>query len=209
MAYSGDISRWATTFPDSLIPRILHLLLDSWKDFTTNQTKEVPITQEFFVVLRNNQESSQLPFLIDLEVMYLNEDGTEQQARLDIRFIHGYRRNVYFSIECKRLRVQSPGSFETLAREYVTEGMFRYLTGQYATDLGKGGMLGYVMDGKTNQAIDDVRRAIEQRRSDLHMAKDDTLGPCSTLSSRQVRQTLHNYGPDNRFLLYHVFLPIE
>ncbi|MBN1766557.1 MAG: hypothetical protein JW860_14980 [Sedimentisphaerales bacterium] len=139
MAIKGDLIRWATKFPDSLVPQIIYLVLDSWKNFRTRQIHEVKITQEFFRVLERKQELSKLPFLIDLEIIILNKDGTEQEGRLDLRFIHGYRRKVYFSIECKRLRINLPSGFRTLAREYVIDGMYRYFNGQYAEGLDKGG----------------------------------------------------------------------
>ncbi|MCD6391915.1 MAG: hypothetical protein J7M40_00240 [Planctomycetes bacterium] len=206
MATNGDLDRWATSFPASLVPQIIKLVLDSWKKFKTSQTHEVSITQEFFVLLNSNQESSRLPFLIDLEVILPNADGTRQKGRLDIRFIHGYRRKVYFSLECKRLRVSPPSGFKSLANEYVTEGMFRYFNGQYAAGLDKGGMLAYVMDGKIDVAIDDVSRAIEKRCLDLNMGAEETLRRSSCLSSTEVRETRHNYGLSGEFVVYHVFV---
>ncbi|MCK4818160.1 hypothetical protein KA005_20485, partial [bacterium] len=115
MAIDGNLDKWATRFPTSLVPQIIRLVLNSWNNFSTSQIHEVPITQEFFVVLERNQEFSKLPFLPDLEVILPNENGTEQKGRLDLRFIHGYRRKVYFSIECKRLSVHFPSGFDTLA----------------------------------------------------------------------------------------------
>jgi hypothetical protein len=65
------------------------------------------------------------------------------------------------------------------------------------------------MDGKTDQAIEDVRKAIESRRPDLYMAHDETLRPSPVISSPQVEETLHNYGLENRFTVYHIFLPLH
>ncbi len=206
MATNGNLNRWAATFPASLVPKIIHLVLDSWKTFKTSQTGEVKITQEFFVVLDSNQEASKLPFLIDLEIILPNKTGTEQQGRLDLRFIHGHRRKVYFALECKRLRVNRPSGFKSLSGEYVTKGMFRYFNGQYAEGLDRGGMLGYVMDGQIDVAIDDVSTAIEKRRLDLCMGADETLRRSSCLSSTQVRETRHNYGPSGEFVVHHVFV---
>jgi hypothetical protein len=208
MAIDGNLDKWTTRFPTSLVPQIIRLVLNSWNNFSTSQIHEVPITQEFFVVLERNQEFSKLPFLPDLEVILPNENGTEQKGRLDLRFIHGYRRKVYFSIECKRLSVHFPSGFDTLASEYVTDGMYRYFNGQYAQELDKGGMLGYVMDGNIDEAIQSVKAAIENRRQHLHMESDDTLRPCSFLSSKQVKETFHNYGPTNQFVIYHIFLSV-
>ncbi len=208
MAIDGDLDRWAIRFPTSLVPQIIRLVLDSWNNFSTSQVHEVPITQEFFVVLERNQGFSKLPFLPDLEVILPNENGTEQNGRLDLRFIHGYRRKVYFSIECKRLRVNPPSGFKSLASEYVTDGMCRYFNGQYAQGLDKGGMLGYVMDGDITNAIEDVRKAIEKRRRQLYMKANDTLRCCSFTSSSQVKESFHGYESDGYFIIYHVFLPL-
>ena len=208
MSTIGELDRWALLFPDTLIPRVIHLLLDSWKEFKTDNVLEVPITQAFFVVLERNQEFSKLPFLVDLEVLLPNEDGTEQQGRLDLRIIHGFRRKVYFSIECKLLRVERPsGRFESLADKYVTEGMYRYFNGQYASGLDKGGMLGYVMDGQVKKAIGDVTNAIHAQRKKLYMDDQQTLRPSHVMPSDQIKETEHNYGPQGTFVVYHIFLP--
>jgi hypothetical protein len=200
---------WADRFPDTLVPRVIQLVLGSWKTFKTIQTREVPITQEFSVVLNRNQEFLKLPFIIDIEIILLNKNGKRQIGRLDLRFIHGHLKKVYFSMECKRLRTKSSrGKLNTLAGKYVTEGMYRYF-GQYAQDLTKGGMLGYVMDGKVDKSIEDVRKAIESRRSDLYMEQDGTLCNCSILSSGQVKETFHKYGPNEKFTIYHIFLPMD
>lgn len=209
MIIDDNLDMWADRFPDKLVPRVIQLVLDSWKAFKTIQTHEVPITQDFLFVLRRNQEFSRLPFLIDQEVILLNRCGTKQSGRLDIRFIHGHRGKVYFAIECKRLRITFGSGFDYLANEYVTKGMYRYFNGQYAQDLDKGGMLAYVMDGEVDRSIEDVRKAIENRRTDLHMEQDGTLCNCSILPSEQVKETFHKYGPENKFVIYHIFLPIN
>ena len=132
----------------------------------------------------------------------------EVTGRIDLKFSQGFDENVYFSLECKRLRVRPHSRFDTLANKYVTQGMFRYFTGQYAKGLNKGGMLAYIMDGEVEAAIYDVTKSVEKNRIPLYMGSDDTL--CiSRLSSQQVRETYHNYGPDSRFMIYHIFLPAQ
>jgi len=209
MAVNGNLNRWARNFPASLVPQIIQLVLDSWNNFKTSQTHEVPITQEFFVILDRNHEFLKLPFLIDLEIILPNSDGMKQLGRLDLRFIQGFRRKVYFSIECKRLRINLPKGFNALSKEYVIEGMYRYFNGQYAQELDKGGMLGYVMDGNCNEAIKDVQKAIEKQRLDLYMQDNETLKDSTCIISRQVKETLHKYGPNEKFTIYHLFLPMN
>ncbi|MFC1782704.1 hypothetical protein ACFL02_03845 [Planctomycetota bacterium] len=129
-------------------------------------------------------------------------------GRIDLMFLRGCDEDIYFSFECKRLRVNFPSGFKSLAAEYVREGMCRYFNGKYARGLDKGGMLGHVMDGEVNEAIRDVQKVIEKHRTSLHMESNDKLRPSSCISSKKVKETLHNYGPEGHFVIYHIFLPL-
>lgn len=199
-----NIDPWAPQF--NQFPKVLRLILDSWETFKMPTRRlEVPITKKFCAHLCSNKDRSIHFFRIDWE-SYVLDEGGEVKGRIDLRFSEGYDENVYFSLECKLLRVNRPSGFASLAGKYVTEGMFRYFNGQYAAGLDKGGMLGYVMDGQIDAAIDDVSTAIENRRLDLYMGVDETLRRSSCLSSAQVRETRHNYGPSEEFVVYHVFV---
>ncbi len=207
MVIPDSIGPWTTQFPQDQIPRLLGLVLESWKTFKVLKDRlEVPITKRFCAHLRNRKDRSIHFFRIFWELPVVNDVG-EETGRIDLSFYsHGFEESVYFSLECKRLRVDMPSGFKSLAREYVTDGMIRYFNGQYAEGLDRGGMLGYVMDGQIDAAIDDVGKAIENRRLDLYMGADETLRRSSCLFSAQVRETRHNYGPSGKFVVYHVFV---
>lgn len=212
MSIRGEPSKaWAGQFPDDYVPALLELVLDSWGSFKIpNDLHENPITRHFCAHLRNNKNRDQHFFRIEWESTDLDEDGKEL-GRIDLKFIEGGScdEKVYFSIECKRLRVTFPkGAFSSLARQYVEEGMVRYFNGQYATDLNKGGMLGYVMDGDTKAAIADVKKAIEARRFILQMDKTATLEASLVVNSRQVKRTCHSKQDKFPFDIHHVFLPV-
>jgi hypothetical protein len=207
MVVPGDQGRWAALFPDTFIPKIIQLVLDSWEYFEyQGQLKEVPITQRFCACLRNQKNRSKTPLSIFSESSELNAKG-DMIGRIDLRFSYGCREEVYFSLECKRLRVRFPSRFDTLAGKYVTEGMNRYFNGQYAVGLDKGGMLGYVMDSDVGAAIQDVKGAIEKRRSDLYIEENDSFRKCSCVDSDQVKETHHHKDPRKPFIVYHVFVP--
>jgi len=175
------------------IVKVMKLILDSWNSFKIPSKFEDRITNKFCAHLRTNKDRSKHFFSIEPQSYTLDDTG-EVLGKIDLKFSGGYEENVYFSFECKRLRVHFPSGFDTLASKYVTDGMYRYFNDQYAQGLDKGGMLGYVMDGDITNAIEDVKKAIENRRSCLYMTANDTLR-CSSLSSRQVKETLHKYGP--------------
>jgi len=201
--YGRSSSFW--TLED--INKVMKLILDSWNSFKIPSKFEDRITNKFCAHLRNNKDRSKHFFSIEPQ-SYTLDDAGEVLGKIDLKFSMGHEEKVYFSFECKRLRVHFPSGFDTLSSEYVTEGMYRYFNGQYAQELDKGGMLGYVMDGNIDEAIQSVKAAIENRRQHLHMESDDTLRPCSFLSSKQVKETFHNYGPTNQFVIYHIFLSV-
>jgi len=202
---------WASQFPDDQVPGVISLILGSWKTFALPSDRgEVPITRAFCAHLRNDQNRSRHLFRIDWEPYVLDMEG-EVLGRLDIRFTHGYDSAVYLSIECKLLRVRPPGGkFANLATEYVTQGMYRYFNGKYATGLNKGGMLGYVMDGDTPEAQKHVKLAIEDRRTQLKMGVRKSLGPSSLFPGNpDVKETQHKLGPGGAFIIHHIFLAVD
>lgn len=206
MILSCNIDPWAEQFPEDFVPEVCRLILDSWRSFIIpSDIHEVPITRYFCAHLRNNKNRSKLPFSIQPESQELDESGREL-GRIDLKFQHGHDEAVYFSFECKRLRVTLPSGFRTLSNEYVTEGMYRYFNGQYATGLDKGGMLGYVLDGDINNALNDIQLAIDNRVTELYMHKNPKLQNCTILSSPHVKETLHEYGTKSEFIVYHIFV---
>ena len=209
MAVTGDVDFWAKNFPSEYIPVVIRLILNSWQTFKfTCDLLEVPMTRSFCAHLRSNKNHSLVFFRIDWESNEIDDSG-DITGRIDLKFSQGLDEKVYFSIECKRLRVIFPNRFDSLASKYVTDGMSRYFNGQYAQGLDRGGMLGYVMDGNCNEAIKDVQKAIEKQRSDLYMQENETLKNSSCITSNQVKETLHKYGLRKKFTIYHIFLPMN
>ena len=208
MAIEGNNSQFRAGFEPAQIPIVIRLVLDSWESFRVPSEDEDIITQYFCVHLRNCKDRSKHFFQIRHQQDVLNDAG-KIMGRIDLMVFNGCDEDVYFSFECKRLRVDFPSGFKSLAGEYVTEGMARYFNGQYAAGLNKGGMMGYVMNGETSLAIQDVKKAAESRRERLYMETDGTLEDSGLVKSNQVKETYHNYGPHGRFVIYHVFLPVK
>jgi hypothetical protein len=214
MSTSGIPSVKWERFSSDDVCKIIKLTLDSNKSFKvppkkTSAKLEDHITNRFCAHLRNNKNRSIHFFCIEPQSDILDDSG-ELVGRIDLKFISGNEEKVYFSFECKALRVTPPsGKIRASYSEYVKEGMYRYFNGQYAQDLDKGGMLGYVIDGNIDNTIKGVKSAIEIRRKNLNMSPDKTLCKSSILSSRQVKETIHNYGPTGQFTIYHIFLPMN
>jgi len=206
--YGESSSQLIEQFPLEEITKVIKLILKSWKSFKISLRLEDKITNKFYVHLINNKDRSKHFFTIVPRPAEIDEQG-EEIGEIDLKAIYKNQEKTYFSFECKRLRVNFPSGFDSLAGKYVVEGMYRYFNGQYARDLDKGGMLGYVMDGDCSKAVKDVQKAIEKRRSNLYMQENETLKASSCVASKQVKETLHQYGPNDKFTIYHIFLPMN
>lgn len=213
MAIIGNADLWSNFFPNDLIPDILNMVLDVWNVFKDNcdETLEVPITKRFRSHLEQYKDLKMLPIRIDREAI-VDDISTEKEiGRIDLRLTHGYRSEVYFAFECKRLNVVDKNSrTSSLAKEYVMNGMTRFVGSepQYAIGLKQGGMIGYVMNGKIDGAITAVNKQIKDHNKDLQMKPSKGLNPSSRFPNSLTRESLHHL-PDHEFTIHHVFLPVS
>jgi len=205
--YGASSSRLILQFPMEEVKQAIELILRSWESFRTKVNLEDKITNRFYAHLIKDKSRSTYFFTIVPRPAEINEQG-EEIGEIDLKVIYRNQEKTYFSFECKRLRVHFSSGFETLAGKYVTEGMYRYFDGRYARDLDKGGMLGYVMDGNVDVAVNDVKAAIEKRRFNLYMEEHETLKASPSITLEQVQETHHKYGPTESFTIYHIFLPM-
>ena len=74
---------------------------------------------------------------------------------------------VCLFIECKRLNVNGA----SLAADYVSKGMMRFVTGKYAPNLPVAAMIGYKMDGQISKATDSVTKQIRSHLAGLCCAE--------------------------------------
>jgi hypothetical protein len=214
MPVSGDPRLWLDSFSPGLIPQIIELVLTSWDAFEKpgRNEKEVPITRRFRSFLKRRKNAlRELPVRIDRESVEDDPDSGEERGRIDIRFTEGYscREEVYFAFECKRLNVPTRTGCRSLAREYVVQGMMRFVTAQYAAGLEHGGMIGYVLDGNVSNALVAVDRSITSTGRALMMKGPLRLRESLLIPGRRdVKETSH-YLSDRTFRIQHVFLRVS
>ncbi len=209
MSVVGNAGRWSPVFPPKLVPRILQLVVTGWDDFDVPDRREheVPVTRRFRALLRQKRTLKKLPVAIDREVPEDDEAG-EERGRIDLRFLHGYNEDAYFTFECKRLNVPKGKQRKTLAPQYVSEGMMRFINAQYAGTVTQGGMIGYVMDGKGQDAITLVGGAIRRSAKALRMRKGPRLSASlHRPKDGRVKETYHNLK-QGTFRIHHVFLAV-
>ncbi len=211
MATAGDAGLWADLFPDHLIPNILELVVTTWQRLQKPQPLdyEVPISRRFREALRGGKDLHELPFTIWPESSETDPDTGKEIGRIDIRFLHGWREDVYFAFECKRLRIPYSSRIQSNTGEYVgTNGMMRFITGKYSKGLTSGGMIGYVMDGNLSAAVPAVKKAINKNREHLRLISGSSLDFSSMMPRKQaVKETRHDLTK-REFTIHHVFLEV-
>lgn len=206
----GNPDIWSNTFPEDLVPRILDLVAETWSSFEKPGPAdlEVPISRRFKHALKQAKDLNRLPFRIEREPAEDDPATGEELGRIDIKLLpaSSAREEVYFAFECKRLNVVEDGARRSLAPEYVSEGMMRFVTGKYAAFMRHGGMIGYVLDGRGDDAIRLVGQNIAARSTELCMKSPAVLEQstlCGVLGT--ARQTLHT--PLTRTItIHHLFL---
>ncbi|MFZ2156845.1 MAG: hypothetical protein WAV72_12080 [Bradyrhizobium sp.] len=108
---------------------------------------EIPITIHVRKAMRRLKKQlglTNLEISGEFELLDLSNDDPEVLGRIDIilRFLHQFgNEEAYLGVECKRVA----NGASTLNQRYVTQGVNRFVTGQYAAGHHWGMMLGYVL----------------------------------------------------------------
>ena len=162
----GDAAAWAnhfTTFDERFLERIV----DVWPATVAllpGQPDEDTITINLVQHLSKDEVVRRISHWVEYqyEPFGLAADGSWfSKGKIDIAVLFDRERERYLAYECKRLNVISNGGRSSLATVYVTQGMMRFITEQYAENLPLGCMLGYVMDGDLTFALNKVDAAIK------------------------------------------------
>ena len=210
MSIIGMPSEWVNLI-DPMVPTILHLVISTWEGMAppASDAREDDITVALCRALRNNRTARGLMFRIDTQLVELDPAPGEDLGRLDIAFSPGVpREDIYFCLECKRLNVVVNAQVRAYGGEYVTSGMLRFVTGQYARSVAHGGMLAYVLDGDVARAISNVEANLRTQHVALRMIKPGVFQPSSILTNdSRIRETHHRRAHDTRlFRIHHMFM---
>lgn len=210
MSVIGSPCEWADLI-DPMIPEVLRLVVVTWRTMSPPlpDAKEDEITTALCRALRDNRTARELMFTIDTQLVELDPVPGEDLGRLDIAFRPLIpREDIYFCLECKRLNVVNKGQTRAYAAEYVLRGMIRFVTGQYSRAVRHGGMLGYVLDGRVDDAIANVSVNVQAQCGPLCMDQPGTMHPSSILTEEiSARETVHRRSHESvEFRIHHLFM---
>ncbi len=200
-------------FPTKHIHVVLVSIVQAARTLTkkTDRDREDWITRRLHARLIRIREFRDGPFDIRLqpEIPCLDIDADKPAGRIDLLVSCGLGHEVYFAIEAKRLRVCSSDGRVSFhgSREYVVDGMMRFVNGQYAPHMKAGAMLGYVFDGKIEKARSNIDKSVRKEAIDLKLTHPGQLIRSPILAEMHVDETRHELSKRS-FTIYHVFIAV-
>ncbi len=147
-------------FPIGFAGDVMLLIYATWQELSLKEevTMETRITAIFHKSLIRAYTASGRSWFITLEDPITDPEYGTELGRNDLRFYppdhHG--QTVFFTVECKRLRVRTKSGFKILADKYSKEGIQRFVDKQYSPDFTSAGMVGYVLDNELSKAFSAV-----------------------------------------------------
>jgi hypothetical protein len=146
--------------------------------------------------------------LVYTQAMKTGNVSPEQARRIDIRLFHPWINyaSVYFAWECKRVgdkRVDR--KYAGLISEYITEGIQRFLDGEYAAGLDDAGMLGYVLAGEVSNIVRDINGSMQHPRRDRLLSPSEQIEPGPAIGTFTDAYQSHHES----IRLYHLFLTFD
>lgn len=210
MSVYGNPEQWQDLL-DSLVPDIIELVLSAWQTMPSiaPDSKEDPVSLELCRQLRAKRALSELPLTVHPQTVELSDDAEIDDGRIDLTF-HPLvpSEEVYFALECKRVNVLQPnGGVRRYFAEYVTQGLMRFVTGQYSRAVLHGGMLAFVLDGDVEKAIDGILGNIVAKRSAIALI-DEKIRPSRFAPENEwLRETAHSRSVEaGNVLIQHLFV---
>lgn len=205
----GDKTQWISRFRNA-DQRFTERLVVHWpqcRDSLSSISEEDDITNNLVHCLCKDPEVRRIgwPDAQYVPLEPIGETGAVTgKGYIDIALILDGDRDMYVAYECKRLNVTHKGKLASLATPYVKEGLYRYINQQYSRTLPMACMLGYVMDGESQYALDKVHAAIETHAG----GKKLQSGPNNThkIGISDRFQTVHVRADDSIFEVTHTFL---
>jgi len=214
LGHSGSSHRLRLAlFPIGFAGEVMVHILETWHDLSLHHRvrHETAITAVFRAALISAYVAAGRSWFITLEDPTTDPTFGTELGRNDLRFYpqNHQGQTVFFTVECKRLRVLTESGLRHLADKYAEEGIQRFVDGLYSAGLPCGGMVGYVMDNQTSQAFTSVQSEITSKRSSLKLpARNGLRTPSAVLPQYEwSADTLHN-RTDGKFLVHHVLLGV-
>ena len=206
----GDPVSWLPRYR-SVETRMTEFVVSVWPrciDGLPTQPPEDEITVQLVDALWRSPARSMFTIEYQFVPFGCRADGKAySKGKIDMVVLDAEDRYHYVAYECKRLNVVHDGRRRSLARQYLMDGLRRFITGQYAEGLPGGCMLGYVMDGDLPFARMKVIEALRRRSRQVGFVKVSREAGVSPSVQRFVSEHIRCGGDEIE--IRHTMLPFR
>jgi hypothetical protein len=176
---TGEVVR--ITISRAIIATIMDIAIVAWSNVLalneiTTQMLETVLAgylRQQMTYEKNSRPEVKNQIRIESEVgTFYSQESIEPEGRIDIKVIYSFNEDEYFSMECKRVSSSTKGKDKDLAREYIENGILRFVEGVYSPNHDFGSMIGFVIDRNVQDCIDRVCKRLRERRDKTHLEED-------------------------------------
>lgn len=155
------------------ITKLLEIVCDAYHTLCKNtlcknhgvgsRMSEDEITEELFkeiVFIWSRSSITETIRPINQKIDRTNAKNKGRPPTIDFCFRDSWVQDAFFGFECKLLAEGNNG----LYKEYVENGLCRYLQGKYCAQGSAGSLIGYVMFGRLATIVQDVKARVDKER---------------------------------------------
>lgn len=140
-----------------------------------SEMSEDDITEELFKEIQvvwhvSSNLQTLIPINQKIDRTFAKDKGTP--PTIDFCFRDRWMKEAFFGFECKLL-AEGDGR---LSREYVENGLCRYLQGKYCSAGSAGSLIGYIRSGNVAVIIQDVKCRVDQEKAVQTVTLSSSIG---------------------------------
>lgn len=200
--WQKQLNRVVSDVEDAIIsvwPRCRRRLTESDLDH------ENRISHRLVKYVREEKGLRDLPFQVHSEFELLDEDKNGDiviTGRVDIAVLFTNSEEIYFAIEAKRLYVPQETSYpKANLAPYIRDGLACFSSGQYAKQMPRGAMLGYVLARTVDYAGEMLSKAITKKADELGYISATPI----TFANGKAK-TVHKRIDNSKITIHHLLL---
>lgn len=187
------------------IKRLLEIVCEAYEVLCRNHVIQVTmsedeITEELFIEVEVVWRKSNIPDTIipyHEKIDRANAKDIGKPPTIDFCFRHRWVKETYLGFECKRL---AEGN-NHLYKEYIENGLWRYLQGKYCAHGSTGSLIGYVISGGLAIIEQNVKARVDKERALKAMTE---AFPVHAFKEHYVSMHLRERGL-SPFCVHHLF----
>lgn len=121
---------------------------------------------------------------VPTDVLLEGQQRAKSAKKIDLKLADYYEddKEQYFAWEAKKLENKPPSDDRTLSNKYISDGMTRFIEGEYSPEVTYAGMLGYILHGRQSAIVAQINEII----TELGWQHSSTLQPYDLIDRSNV-----------------------